>query len=169
MTYPPITVEYIRPGKEISHYEEDLVFENDEYIKTVKLLPDEIAVKLTKSLHDNGFISSKQNCSYIAKTYFFNEHFNLLQFQNEKQEILGYYSDIGTPLTKTANGYRMTDWFLDIWLSPDGTLYELDMDEFEDALKKGLLNSTEAVIAREAFARLISEVKQGIYPQAYLK
>jgi predicted RNA-binding protein associated with RNAse of E/G family len=63
----------------------------------------------------------------------------------------------------------MTDWFLDIWLSPDGTLFELDLDEFEEALSKNLMSAAEAEIARRTFDRLIEEVKQGIYPHAYIK
>lgn len=63
----------------------------------------------------------------------------------------------------------MTDWFLDIWLRPDGTLFEMDMDDFEEAFSKNLLNATEAEIARNTFDRLINEVKQGIYPHAYIK
>lgn len=49
-----ITVEYIRPGREISLYDEELVFEDDRYLKTFKRLPDEIADKLTRSLRDKG-------------------------------------------------------------------------------------------------------------------
>ncbi len=92
----------------------------------------------------------------------------MLQFQDKQRKTLGFHSDIGTPLIKTESGYRMTDWFLDIWLTPAGKLFELDMDEFEDALSKNLLTHGEAQIARDTFARLINEVKQGIYPNAYL-
>lgn len=164
-----ITVEYLRPGKETSHYEEDVLVENDEYVKTFKRLPDQIADDLTHGLRKNRFIAENERCGCVTKTYFFREHFDLLLFQDEDERVLGYYSDIGTPLTRTPHGYRMTDWFLDIWLSPDGTLFELDEDEFEDALSKNLLTASEARIARETFQRLIDEVKAGIYPTAYLK
>jgi predicted RNA-binding protein associated with RNAse of E/G family len=169
MTHRSVTIEYIRPGKEINYYEEDLVFEDDEYIKTTKHLPDTIADKLTESLRENKFITEDQRCTHVSKIYFFHEYFDLLEFQNEKLELLGYYSDVGTPLTRASNGFQMTDWFLDIWLSPDGTLFELDVDEFEEALSKDLLTEQEAEIARSTFARLIEEVKQGIYPNKYLK
>ena len=164
-----VTVENIRPGKEISQYKEDLIFVNDQYLKTFKVFPPEIAESLTKSLRTNGFISDMQHTACITKIYFFHEPFNLLQFQDENQMTLGYYSDIGAPLIKTVNGYQMTDWFLDIWLSPDGRLFELDMDEFEEALSKNLLDSVKAETARKTFQRLIWEVHQGIYPNAYLK
>lgn len=164
-----ITVEYIRPGKETSYYEEHLLAENDEYIKTFKRLPDEIADNLTHGLRKNRFIAQDEYCSCITKIYFFHEYFDLLLFQDEQERVIGYYSDIGTPLTKTPNGFQMTDWFLDIWLSPDGTLFELDEDEFEEALSRGLLSDADAKIARETFDRLIREVKAGVYPAVYLE
>jgi predicted RNA-binding protein associated with RNAse of E/G family len=164
-----ITVEYIRPGKETSYYEEDVLIENDEYLKSFKQVPEEIAERLTRSLRENHFIAPDQYCACMTKIYFFHEYFNLLIFQDEHEGLLGYYSDIGTPLIKTPDGYQMTDWFLDIWLSPDGTLFELDEDEFEDALARNLLSTAEAEIARATFTRLIREVKTGIYPGAYLK
>jgi predicted RNA-binding protein associated with RNAse of E/G family len=164
-----ITIEYIRPGKETSYYEENLLIENDEYLKTFKRLPDEIAEKLTLSLRENRFITQDEYCACVTKIYFFHEHFDLLLFQDEHESVLGYYSDVGTPLAKTPNGYQMIDWFLDIWLSPNGTLIELDQDEFEAALAMNLLDESEAAMARSTFARLINEVKAQIYPAAYLK
>jgi uncharacterized protein len=164
-----VRIEYIRPGKDITEYLEHLVEENEDYIKTFKAFPASIVESLTQSLRKNGFISSDQTTTSVTKIYFFHEHFDLLLFQDEQGKPLGYYSDIGTPLTKTANGYRMTDWFLDIWLSPDGTLFELDLDEFEEALAKNLITATDAEIARKTFVRLVNEVKRGIYPQIYLK
>ena len=170
MTNPSeVRIEYIRPGKDVTEYVEDLVLENEEYIKTFKVFSDEITESLTQGLRKNGFISNGQITTSVTKIYFFHEHFDLLLFQDEQGKTLGYYSDIGTPLIKTANGYQMTDWFLDIWLSPDGKLFELDMDEFEEALSKDLMNTSEAEIARSTFARLIDEVKKGIYPHTYIK
>ena len=164
-----VRIRYIRPGKDVTDFVEDLIAENEHFIKTFKTFPDEIVESLTQGLRKNGFIAQDQVTTSITKIYFFDEHFDVLLFHDERGEILGYYSDIGTPLIKTADGYQMTDWFLDIWLSPDGTLFELDLDEFEEALSKNLISAIEAEIARSTFARLIEEVKQGIYPHAYLK
>jgi predicted RNA-binding protein associated with RNAse of E/G family len=63
----------------------------------------------------------------------------------------------------------MTDWFLDIWLPRDGSLVELDVDEFEQAVSAGLLADSEIETARRTFARLVAEVQEGIYPHAYLR
>ena len=164
-----VRIEYFRPGKETTEYIEDLVLETDQYLRTFKVFPPEIVASLSESLQNNGFLPGHVQTASVSKIYFYHEYFDLLLFHDEHGETLGYYSDVGTPLRKTAHGYQMTDWFLDIWLSPDGTLFELDLDEFEEALAKNLLTGTEAEIARNTFARLIAEVKEGIYPHAYLK
>lgn len=164
-----VRIEYFRPGKETTEYIEDLVLENDQYLKTFKMLPPDVVTSLSESLQKNGLIPQNVNTSSVTKIYFYHQYFDLLLFHDEHGAILGYYSDVGTPLTKTATSYQMTDWFLDIWLSPNGTLFELDVDEFEDALARNLLTDSEAEIARTTFARLIAEVKEGIYPYAYLK
>jgi predicted RNA-binding protein associated with RNAse of E/G family len=164
-----VKIEYIRPGKGVQEYVEDLVTENEHYLKTFKIFPDDIAEKLTQSLSENGFIAENQRTTAISKVYFFHEHFNLLQFLDENHQTLGYYSDIGTPLIKTPDSYQMTDWFLDIWLSPGGKLFELDLDEFEVARSNNLLSPSDAKIAQTTFARLTAEARQGIYPNLYLK
>jgi predicted RNA-binding protein associated with RNAse of E/G family len=163
-----IRIEYIRPGKDTSLYIEDLVFVDSVCLKTFKTLPPEIASRLAQSMVVEGLIAPHQKAVMVAKTYFFEEHFNLLEFRDENGDLLGYYSDIGSPLFNTEDGYRMTDWFLDIWLKPDGSLMELDIDEFEEAISQNLLSSLEVDQARSTFARLIEEVKKGIYPYAYL-
>jgi len=170
MTKPQeVRIDYIRPGKGLQQFVEDLVSEDEHYLKTFKIFPDDIAESLTQSLRSNSFISEEQRTTGITKIYFFHEHFNLLQFLDENRQLLGYYSDIGTPLIKRSDSYQMTDWFLDIWLSPDGRLFELDMDEFEVARSSHLLSEKDAEIALSAFTRLTEEVRQGIYPHAYLK
>lgn len=163
-----IRIEYIRPGKGASFYLEDLIFLNSVRLKTFKTLPPEIVSRLAQSMVAEGLIAPHQKAVTVAKTYFFQEHFNLLEFRDETGDLLGYYSDIGTPLAKTEDGYRMTDWFLDIWMKPDGVVMELDIDEFEEAISKNLLASLEVDQARSTFARLIEEVKNGVYPYAYL-
>lgn len=162
-----IHIEYIRPGKDTSFYVEDLVFVDARRLKTFKLLPPDVVARLNRSLIAEGLIAPHQRAVMISKTYFFDENFNLLAFCDEDGNLLGYYSDIGTPLIRTEDGYRMTDWFLDIWLDADGTLIELDLDEFEEAITQNLLSRIEIDRARTTFARLIEEVKKGIYPYAY--
>ena len=149
---------------------EDLVSIESGSLKTFKSLPPEIVSSLSFAQPDYRRIDRLPSTGlYHCKNIFFHEHFNLLEFRDGNGNLLGHYSDIGTPLAKAQDGYVMTDWFLDIWLSPDGRLIELDLDEFEEAITQNLHATHEVNQARATFARLVEEVKSGIYPRAYLR
>jgi len=164
-----IHIEYIRPGKEITYYEEDLVARDEICLRTHKTLPDDIAERLSHALQSQGLIESHHRVQTITKTYFFAEPFNLLEFRDPSGGLLGRYSDIGEPLLQlTPNTFQMTDLYLDIWLFPDGRLLELDWDEFEDALKRKVINSAQADLARATMQRLVREMAEGVYPARYL-
>jgi hypothetical protein len=164
-----IQIEYIRPGKGTSLFTEDLVSVDTLCLRTYKVLPPDVVTSLAESLIAGELIAPHQKACSIGKTYFFHEYFDLLEFYDENGDLLGYYSDICTPLVKTDRGYTMTDWFLDLWLHPDGRLVELDLDEFEQAVSSGWLTDPEIATARRTFARLIAEVQEGIYPHSYLR
>jgi predicted RNA-binding protein associated with RNAse of E/G family len=162
-------IEYIRPGKEVTYYEEDLFAQDETCIRTFKTLPENIAIRLSDSLVKQGLIQPQQRVGTISKVYFFTEPFNLLEFRELDGSVLGHYSDIGEPAIRVSeNEIQMTDLFLDIWLHPDGRLLELDWDEFDEAVEKQVITSTQADLAREAMKRLVNEVAEGIYPSKYI-
>ena len=165
----PVRIEYIRPGKGITYYEENLVSQDDVCLRTFKTLPPDIAEHLSSALRKQNLILPNQQVLTIGKTYFFAEPFNLLEFRGLNGELLGYYSDIGEPTIQLGKGnFQMTDLYLDIWLFPDGRLLELDWDEFEEAIEHQVITPVQADLAREAMKRLVDEVKEGIYPNRYL-
>ncbi len=162
-------MEYIRPGKEVTYYEEDYVAHDDICLRTYKTLPEDIVKHLSAALQKQGLIQRDQRAVTITKIYFFHEPFNVLEFRDGDGNLLGHYSDIGEPTLQLGNGqFQMTDLYLDIWLFPDGRLLELDWDEFEEAIQKNVITSTQAELARATMQRLVSEVAQGIYPSKYL-
>jgi len=162
-------IEYIRPGKEVTYYDEDLVTQDEISLRTFKTLPRDIVENLSRALQKQNLIAADQSVATITKTYFFAEPFNLLEFRNSQGLFLGYYSDIGEPLIQLAEGnFQMTDLYLDIWLFPDGRLLELDWDEFEDAIQRQVITSDQANLARTAMKRLVEEATHGIYPHKYL-
>ena len=165
----PVLIEYIRPGKETTYYQEDLVTQDETCLRTYKTLPPEIVEHLSQALQDQNMIAPGQRVLSIAKIYFFNEPFNLLEFRGNAGELLGHYSDIGEPVIRLGSGkFQMTDLFLDLWLFPDGRLLELDWDEFEEAVRQELITSKQADLARNTLQRLVHEISQGIYPGKYL-
>jgi len=163
------TIYHIRPGKRTQVFKEGFVSEDEHGLTTLSILSDEDSKSLTKRLLSQDLINPDDVIHSVAKYYSFNEHFNLLVFGGPDSEVLGYYSDIAMPLRKVGSVYEILDLFLDIWLKPDGTLLELDLDEFQDAISKGLVTTEQQEIALIAFERLKTETKQGIYPQRYIR
>ena len=165
-----VRIEYVRPGKDTTYYEEDFVAQDEIGIRTTKTLPENISESLSRALRKQGLIEPHQRVGIITKTYFFKEPFNLLQFCDHDGTLLGHYSDIGEPVIQlTPDTFQMTDLFLDTWLFPDGRLLELDWEEFAEAIQKQVVSPAQADLARAAMKRLVSEIADGIYPAKYLK
>ena len=163
-----IRIEYIRPGKEVTFYEEDFFAQDETCIRTFKTLPDDISARLSESLVKQQLIQPSQCVGTISKVYFFTEPFNLLEFRDVNGALLGHYSDIGEPAIRISpNEIQMTDLYLDIWLYPNGELLELDWDEFEEAIQKQVITWAQSELARTTMQRLITETKNGIYPSKY--
>jgi predicted RNA-binding protein associated with RNAse of E/G family len=163
------TVHYTRPGKGLTLYTEGLVSDDGHCLHTYTVLPDEIRRDLSHALRRDDLIAPTQTIASIRKFYFYTEPFNVLEFWDTEDRLAGYYSDLTDLLVKQADGYHLTDLFLDLWLTPDGTLRELDWDEFEEAVAQGVLTLEQQTLARTTMARLVAEVASGRYPAHYLK
>ena len=164
-----ITIHYTRPGKGLTIYTEGLISDDGHCLHTYTVLPDDIRQNLSRALQRDNLIAPTQTIGAIRKRYFYNEPFNLLEFWDTEERLAGYYSDLTTLLVKRDDGYHLTDLYLDIWLTPEGTLHELDWDEFEEAVEQNILTPEQQTLARRAMARLVAEVASGQYPTRYLR
>ncbi|MDQ4044897.1 MAG: DUF402 domain-containing protein, partial [Chloroflexota bacterium] len=68
-----------------------------------------------------------------AEQWFFPDRwFSLLRFTTADDRTVGYYVNFSHPLRQLReNYYRDIDLELDLWLDLDGTITELDRDEYE--------------------------------------
>lgn len=86
-----------------------------------------------------------------AEQWFFPDRwFSLLRFVTDDDHTIGYYVNFSLPLSELkANYYRDLDLELDLWIEPDGTVTELDRDEFDAEVATNRLQSdwAEAVNA----------------------
>ena len=64
----PFRIEYIRPGKETTYYEEDLVAQDEIAVRTFKTLPEDIVENLSRALQKQNLIDSDQRVATITKT-----------------------------------------------------------------------------------------------------
>ncbi|MDH5704278.1 MAG: DUF402 domain-containing protein [Aigarchaeota archaeon] len=83
--------------------------------------------------------------------------------------LVGYYSDIATPIKRFTGGYEMTDLFLDLWVYQNGSYLVLDRDEFDEALRRGILEASVAQRGESELRDLINLVETGRYPPETLR
>jgi hypothetical protein len=86
-----------------------------------------------------------------AEQWFFPDRwFSLLRFTTGDDRTIGYYVNFSQPLRELrANYYQDLDLELDLWLDRDGTITELDRDEFDFEIEQQRLQPdwADAVIA----------------------
>ena len=86
-----------------------------------------------------------------AEQWFFPDRwFSLLRFTTATDESIGYYVNFSRPLRQVRTGYYAdVDLELDLWIDLDGTITELDRDEFEREIDSDRLPApwAEEVIA----------------------
>lgn len=88
--------------------------------------------------------------SYAEQWFFPDRWFSLLRFISDDHRTIGYYVNFSQPLAEIrSNYYADIDLELDLWLDLDGTVTELDRDEYEDeiAAKRLQLDWSEHVEA----------------------
>jgi Protein of unknown function (DUF402) len=165
-----IQIHYTRlHGKPLTIYPETLLSENAQRLKSLGLIPPQERQAFSELWWRPGLIPHGREVARLVKHYFYNEWFDILEVQAEDGTVLGYYSDISTPLIKTGEGlYAMTDLALDLWLGADGVIKELDWDEFEEICQHNLISPHHQTQAKLTLARLVTEAGQNIYPSQYI-
>ena len=100
-----------------------------------------------------------------------NRWYDVGKFYDRQRNLVGYYCDIIKPLNKLlrtpVKTSRITDLFLDLWITPEGDYVVLDEDEFEEALDHGYLPKNLADQARKQMDSLIQKVKAGRFPPPF--
>lgn len=85
-----------------------------------------------------------------AEQWFFPDRwFSLLRFTTDNDDSIGYYVNFSRPLSEVRRDYYADiDLELDLWIDLDGTITELDRDEFEREIRADRLSAewAEAVI-----------------------
>jgi hypothetical protein len=95
-----------------------------------------------------------------AEQWFFPDRwFSLLRFTTEDDRSIGYYVNFSRPLHEVrTNYYSDIDLELDLWLDLDGTLTELDRDEFEQEIELARLPEEWAKEVNAAARRVTDAV-----------
>lgn len=162
-------IHYYRYNRPPATYIEGFIEDDGQCLRTCTVIPAEFAARLAEAWISDGLLPAGTVIHSLRKYLFYGEYFNILELLGPGGEVLGYYSDIVTPLEKNQEGeYVLHDLILDLWIFPDGQIRELDWDEFADAERRSVISQKLAAIARRTLARLAREARAGIFPGAYV-
>jgi len=95
-----------------------------------------------------------------AEQWFFPDRwFSLLRFTTDDDETIGYYVNFSRPLSEVRRDYYADiDLELDLWVDLDGTVTELDRDEFEREIQSDRLPAEWADAVRAAAEDVTSAI-----------
>jgi predicted RNA-binding protein associated with RNAse of E/G family len=164
-----VKINQARLGKPARIFTEDLVEDNSVRVKTFTIMPVGLSQQFSQYWQREGLLRPDQWVYSITKYYFYTQHFAVMEFRDKVHTLLGYYCDITTPVQAIGNEYSLTDLVLDLWVTPSLSIRELDRDEFDEAVKAGLMSADLQQIAQRTFERLKAEIAEGTFPAAYLK
>ncbi len=157
-----ITLTYKRLPDRINYYKQQLLYADDDVIVTTQ------KIKPSTEMIQNGKTVLGDNFTAIWFV-FSGLWYDIGKIYNLNNEWTGYFCDIIKPVNLSSNNFEIVDLFLDLWVSPDGSYEIQDEDEFETALKKGVIATELAEKARNALYDLIDEVVSGKFPPEFVK
>ncbi|MBA2468890.1 MAG: DUF402 domain-containing protein [Chloroflexia bacterium] len=99
-----------------------------------------------------------------AEQWFFPDRwFSLLRFTTANDATIGYYVNFSRPLSEVRRDYYADiDLELDLWIDLDGTITELDRDEFEREIDSDRLTAEWAEAVTEAAMSVTTAVTECI-------
>jgi len=138
-----------------THFHSLLLDANDERI----ILADR--AHPSKPLHLNG--REVMGHGYWMVWFLYKgQSWDVARFYRPDGTWTGYYVDVLEPMHWTGSNPAtlepIVDLFLDLWIAPDGSVLVLDEDEFEVAVREGVVTEVQ----REHAVRVLSDVRARI-------
>lgn len=98
----------------------------------------------------------------FAEQWFFPDRwFSLLRFVADDNRTIGYYVNFSKPLEEIrTNYYADIDLELDLWIDLNGTVTELDRDEYEAELESGRLDPAWSAHVEDAASQIQQTVRE---------
>lgn len=148
---------YKRLPDRVNYFPQNLLYEDDDVIVTTQ------HIKPSSPIVIDGVTVLGDN--YRAVWFVFaNRWYDIGKIYNLENQFTGYYCDIILPMKRTETHFEITDLFLDLWVSPDGSYQVEDEDEFESAITHNWIQTGLANQARNALQGLIAEIESGAFP-----
>lgn len=163
-----VTIHYNRVGGEVSQYHEGLVADDGTRLETFSVIPPEYTASWSLRWQQAGLIPAGRTIKSVRKVHFYRQYFTILEYRDLADELLGYYCDVAAPLRKDGDGYHLQDLVLDLWVAADGRVLELDWEEFEAALRDGLISGELGEKAADTLKWMAAEARAGRFPSAFI-
>jgi len=162
MSHRFITVVYRRIPDKLSRIRQLLLWEGSDGIVSLGMLkPSRPITYGGRVLVDEGYMG----IWFVEEALWH----DVATIYDRQGSLVGYYSDIITPIKRFTGGYETTDLFLDLWVHPDRSYIVLDRNEFNEALRTGTLQASLAEKAQSELRSLIQLVETGRYPPGILR
>ena len=153
-----------RPGKGITRYTERLVDDNARRVKTINHLTPEFSRQWCEEVWwQNGCVPYGFLVGSVRKYLFKKEWFSFMELLDTPGNLLGFYIDIHTPMRENGVELYLTDLFLDLWVGPNGSYFELDRDEFEQAYQARVLSLQHYKKANQVLNNIKHLIASGEY------
>lgn len=157
-----ITLTYKRLPDRINYFEQTLLYKDDDIIITTqKIYPSSPIIYDGREVLADNFTA--------IWFVFTGVWYDIGKIYNLDSEWTGYYCDIILPVTRSKSKFEIVDLFLDLWISPDGGYAIQDQDEFEEAVKIGVISDEVANKARNTMDYLIEETTKNRFPPKIVK
>lgn len=162
-------IHYRRINKPEVIYTESYASDDGLRLDTETILDREFSRRwIEKDWQPQGLLRAEPLIASVRKHHFYREWFSIMELRSAGGGLLGFYCDLLTPLEKRAGEYYLLDLMLDLWIAPDGSMRELDWDEFDACTRQGKILPEHQRTAVATLSRLTAETRAGTFPWAYL-
>jgi uncharacterized protein len=159
----PVEIRYLRPPARRTVFRQRLVHHDPACVVTLME-----RTPLDAPVRAGGTVILEQDAPAVWFT-FRGRPYDVGRFHTAAGVFTGCYTNLLTPVTfRSPLVWETTDLFLDVW-QPAGAPTEphlLDVDELEEALRRGWLDGTAAQAARVEAARIMAAARGGSWPPA---
>lgn len=127
----------------------------------IHLKSDQVLYKSeTRLLTSWDTLRPKSEFARGLSLYLIDKGWKISKFYDAENQFVYWYCDIiKTNYTKETDTYVFTDLLADVIIEPDNTVRVVDLDEFEPAFEKGLIDAGDILMA----LRQLNELLEVIY------
>lgn len=158
-----VQIHYCRPPDGLRIYDQRVAFEREDVIVTLSE-PMELEAAITIG----GSVALESGSLAVWFTFPGVWH-DIGRFHRADGSFSGLYANVLTPPVIAGSIWHTTDLFLDVWRPSSGPICLLDEDEFEEAVRKGHIESSTSLRAREEADRLLDLAARGEWPPSIVE